>query len=81
LVSRRLPGAVVKNEADVLARVARILTDSTIVSVDGETLKIKVNSILVHSDTIGAVELARSIRNLIAASGVELAPLSAQQSS
>jgi lactam utilization protein B len=41
-------------------------------------LKVEVNSILVHSDTAGAVELARSIRRLIESSGVDLAPMSAQ---
>ena len=78
LVPRRFPGAVVKNEADVLARVSRILTDGTVVSAEGEILKVEVNSILVHSDTAGAVELARSIRGLIESSGVDLAPMSAQ---
>jgi UPF0271 protein len=78
LVPRRFPGAVVKNEADVLGRVSRILTDGTVVSAEGEILKVEVNSILVHSDTAGAVELARSIRRLIESSGVDLAPMSAQ---
>lgn len=78
LVPRRFPGAVVKNEADVLGRVSRILTDGTVVSAEGEILKVEVNSILVHSDTAGAVELARSIRKLIESSGVDLAPMSAK---
>jgi 5-oxoprolinase (ATP-hydrolysing) subunit A len=78
LVSRKLPGALIKKEADVLARVARVLADGTIVTIEGETLKIAVNSILVHSDTPGAVALARSIRELIGISGAELTPLSSQ---
>lgn len=76
LVPRRLPGAVIKAEADVLARVARVLDDRTIATIEGEVLKIEVNSILVHGDTPGAVALAQSIRSLIASSGGELARLS-----
>ncbi len=78
LVPRRLPGAVVKNERDVLARVAQILNNRTITSIEGDTLRVEVNSILVHSDTPGAVALAQSIRKLIVESGVDLAPLSSQ---
>lgn len=77
LVPRRLPGALIKAEADVLARVARVLDDRTLVTIEGDILKIEVNSILVHGDTPGAVALARVIRSLIEASGGMLAPLSA----
>ena len=78
LVPRRLPGAVIKNEADVLARVARVLDDRTIRTIEDKTLTIEVNSILVHSDTPGAVALARSIRTLVEKGGARLVPLSAQ---
>lgn len=78
LVPRKLAGAVIEDKAAVLARVARVLADSTIETIDGESLKIEVNSILVHSDTPGAVALARSIRELIVTSGGELTPLSLQ---
>lgn len=78
LVPRRLPGAVIRNEADVLARVARVLDDRTIRTIEDKTLTIEVNSILVHSDTPGAVALARSIRALVEKGGAKLVPLSAQ---
>ncbi len=78
LVPRKLAGAVIEDKAAVLARVARVLADSTIETIEGETLKIAVNSILVHSDTPGAVALARSIQELIVTSGGELTPLSLQ---
>lgn len=76
LVPRKLPGAVVREEAEVLARVMRVLRDGTVATIEGETLKIAVNSILLHSDTPGAVALARSIRGLIRDSGGQLSPLS-----
>lgn len=76
LVPRKLAGAVIEDKAAVLARVARVLADGTIETIEGETLKIGVNSILVHSDTLGAVAMAQAIRKQIIAVGVELCPLS-----
>ncbi len=74
LVSRGLPGALVKDEASVRARVRRFLTDRTVEAIDGTALEMPARSILVHSDTPGSLELARIIRNEIEASGATLAP-------
>ena len=76
LVSRQQPGSVIKDDAIVLARVRQVLDDQTITTIEGERLKIEMNSILVHSDTPGAVNLARSIRSLIETEGGSVVPLS-----
>lgn len=77
LVSRRLPGALIADEAAILARVARVLDDRSVVTIEGETLSIGVDSIMVHGDTAGAVGIARAIRRHIEAGGGEIVPLSA----
>jgi UPF0271 protein len=74
LVSRKLPGALVKDTEAVRERVTRLLTDGTVVAVTGEVLRMKVDSILIHSDTAGAVALARTIRGAIEAAGGVIAP-------
>ncbi|MBB3386612.1 MULTISPECIES: 5-oxoprolinase subunit PxpA [unclassified Rhizobium] len=74
LVARGLPGALVKDEAAVRTRVRRFLTDGTVEAIDGSMLEMPARSILVHSDTPGALELARIIRSEIEASGATLAP-------
>ncbi len=74
LVTRGLPGALVKDEAAVRTRVRRFLTDGTVEAIDGSTLEMPARSILVHSDTPGALELAHVIRSEIEASGATLAP-------
>ncbi|MDK4717522.1 5-oxoprolinase subunit PxpA [Rhizobium sp. CNPSo 4039] len=74
LVSRGLPGALVKDEASVRARVRRFLADGTVEAIDGTALEIPARSILVHSDTPGSLELAQIIRSEIEASGTVLAP-------
>lgn len=74
LVARGLPGALVKDEASVRARVRRFLTDGQVEAIDGTIIAVPARSILVHSDTPGSLELARIIRSEIEASGATLAP-------
>ena len=76
LVPRSQPGAVIKTDDAVLARVARVLADGTIATYDGGTLKVEVHSILVHSDTPGAVMLAKAVRDEITRGGGQVTPLS-----
>ncbi|WEX90922.1 LamB/YcsF family protein [Sinorhizobium garamanticum] len=74
LVARGLPGALVKDEASVRARVRRFLTDGSIEAIDGTVIAMPARSILVHSDTPGSLELARIVRSEIEAYGATLAP-------
>ena len=76
LVPRSVSGAVIKEDAAVLERVRRILDDRTIIAHDGTAIKVAVDSILVHSDTPGAVRLAQAIRSEIIRAGATVAPLS-----
>ena len=61
LIPRSKNGALIKDETEVLKRVRRVLEDKTIIAHDGEKLTIDVHSILVHSETPGAVKLAQTI--------------------
>ncbi len=74
LVARGLPGALVKDEPSVRARVRRFLTDGSVEAIDGTILAMPARSILVHSDTPGSLELAGIVRSEIIASGATLAP-------
>lgn len=76
LVPRSMAGAVIKRDADVLARVRRVLEDRTIITHDGGKLAIEMHSILVHSDTPDAVTLARAINDEITRIGAMITPLS-----
>jgi len=78
LVPRKLPDSVIKDEAAVLARVRRLLQDGTVVTYSGKTLPMKARSILLHGDTPGAVQLARTIRSEIEAAGGRIVPISQQ---
>jgi UPF0271 protein len=74
LVARGLPGALVKAETSVRKRVRRFLVDGTVEAIDGSVIAMPARSILVHSDTPGALELARIVRSEIEAVGATLAP-------
>lgn len=73
LVSRREPGAVVSDPAVVTERAVRFATEGTVVAVDGSVIQAQARSICVHSDTPGALELAKSVRAGLIAAGVRVA--------
>lgn len=76
LVARGLPGAVIKQEDALRARVRQFLRHGTVTTIDDATLAMPARSILVHSDTPGSLDLARIVRSEIEASGATIAPAS-----
>ena len=74
LVSRRLPGAVL-HDADALAeRMLRLVQTGEVESVTGRSVPVQADSICVHGDSPGAVEMARRIRARLEQAGVTLRP-------
>jgi UPF0271 protein len=74
LVPRREPGALVQ-DADVVAdRAVRMATEGVVVAVDGTTLLMPVESVCVHGDTPGAVDLARAVRTALSEAEVSVHP-------
>lgn len=78
LVSRKIAGSVIHDPAAVLERVRRMLTEGAVITHSGKSLAMRPASILLHSDTAGAVALARMIRRDIEASGGEIVPVGRQ---
>lgn len=72
LVSRKEPGAVLSDPDEVAARCVRLATEGTMVAIDGTVLEIQAQSVCVHGDSPGAVELARAVRDGLTEAGVEL---------
>ncbi|HEY2238087.1 MAG TPA: 5-oxoprolinase subunit PxpA [Streptosporangiaceae bacterium] len=73
LVSRREPGAVLSDVAEVTARAVGMVTRGQVTAIDGQQVAVEPESICVHGDTPGAVELARSVRRGLEEAGVRLA--------
>jgi UPF0271 protein len=77
LVSRRLDGAVLHDPAEIARRCVAMATGDPIADVDGGLLVLRPESICVHGDTPGAVQIARQVREALTAAGVDLAPFAA----
>ncbi|WAL69606.1 LamB/YcsF family protein [Amycolatopsis cynarae] len=74
LVSRRLPGAVVEDPDEVVERVVRMAIEGTVTAIDGSVVKVEPQSVCVHGDTPGAVEIALRVRDALLRAGVRLRP-------
>jgi 5-oxoprolinase (ATP-hydrolysing) subunit A len=76
LAPRSRPEAVIHDTERVVERVLRVIETAEIDTVDGAVIPMPVQSILVHSDTAGAVNLAARLRESIVARGGAITPLS-----
>ena len=74
LVSRTQRNAVLSDPEEIADRVSSMVTAGRVVAVDGSTIPITVESVCVHGDSPGAVEIAAAVRDRLVAIGVELAP-------
>ncbi|YCH21329.1 LamB/YcsF family protein [Pseudomonas sp. D1-3] len=72
LVSRREPGAVLHDAAQVARRMLRLVQSGEVEAIDGSVARIEANSICVHGDSPGAIQMAREVRQLLERSGVSL---------
>ena len=76
LVSRREPGAVLHDAAQVAQRMLRLVQTGEIEAIDGSVTRIEADSICVHGDSPGAIQMAREVRQLLERSDVSLQALS-----
>ncbi len=74
LVSRRKPGAVLHDPAQIAERVVRMVQDGAVVSVSGKVIKMRTDTVCIHGDTRGAVEIARGVRHALKDNGIDVAP-------
>ncbi len=76
LVSRRARNAVLDDLDEIADRVASMVTAGRVGAVDGSTITVSVESVCVHGDSPGAVQIATAVRDRLIAEGVTLAPFS-----
>ena len=74
LVSRRLPGAVLHDADAIAERMLRLVQTGGVESITGRSVPVQADSICVHGDSPGAVEMARRIRARLEQAGVALRP-------
>ena len=75
LRSRKLDGALIHDPEAAAERAVRIARDGVVIAYSGEEIPLQVDTICVHGDTSGAVEIVKAIRQRLAEAGVEVAPM------
>ena len=76
LVSRSKDGSVLHDVDEVADRSLRMVREGKATSIDGDTIEVDAESLCIHGDTPGAVEMARVLRQRLDAESVTVTPLS-----
>jgi len=76
LVSRGIEGAVIKDPERVAERALKMALENKVTAIDGTVIELRAETLCVHGDTPGAVQLVKSIRELLEAEGVTVEPMS-----
>ncbi|MGU3502311.1 LamB/YcsF family protein [Mycobacterium sp. C31M] len=74
LVSRREPGAVLHDAEAIAQRVLTMVTEGRVNATDGSEIDISAESICVHGDSPGAVQIAAAVRRQLEAAAVTPMP-------
>ena len=75
LVSRRQPGAVIKNPQAVSERALQMVQEGVVIAADGTTIPLEAQTLCVHGDNPEAVALVKGIRQALEADGVAVTPM------
>lgn len=70
LVSRREAGSVLHDAEVVAKRMLQLVVEGGVTSIEGLFTPVHADSICVHGDTPGAIEMARQVRQLLEAQGI-----------
>lgn len=72
LVPRSEPGAVIHDPALIVARTVHMVKEGTIDSRHGVPIPVQIDTVLLHGDTPGAVDLARQIKSALEAENITI---------
>lgn len=75
LVSRKTPGAVLHDVEQIRLRLKSVLETGSVRTIEGETLTLNFQSICVHGDTRGALEIVQAVRAVCEETGTVVKPL------
>jgi UPF0271 protein len=76
LVSRSMAGAIIEDSKLVAKRAVRMVKERRILAINGHEVEFdKVHTICVHGDTLGAVDLARAVKEALLAAKVKVMPV------
>ena len=76
LVPRSQPGSVIHDVDEVTSRSLRLASEGKVTASDGNDIDFAADTICLHGDTPGAVEMAASVKSTFESSGIQVKPLS-----
>ena len=75
LVSRSKPNSVIHDVDEVVERSIRMITEGKVEAIDGSTITYDADTICLHGDTPGAVDLAKKLKNEFENASIEITKL------
>mgnify|MGYP003316779220 CR=1 FL=1 len=75
LVDRSKEGAVISDPDEVVQRSLQMVIDGSVTSISGERIPIEADTLCMHGDTPGAVEIAKNIKTTFEEHGVRIIPM------
>ncbi len=75
LVSRKLPGSMIHDKNEAIARVKKMVLEGKVVAIDGNEIPIAADSICVHGDNPEAINFVSQIRDSLKEENIVLKPL------
>ena len=75
LVSRSTPGSVIHDTNEVVERSLRMVRDGKAKAINGDIIDVQADSLCLHGDTPGAVEMARALKQALEDESIEIKPL------
>jgi UPF0271 protein len=75
LLSRRLPGAVIKDPVQVAERALQMAKEGSVIAVNGTVVPLEAQTLCVHGDNPSAIDLVKGIRSSLEKDGVSVLPM------
>jgi len=75
LMSRAIPGSVIRDPTVACENVVKMVTQQTVTAHNGKTIPCRIDTICVHGDEPTAVDVAHAVRKGLEAAGIEIVPL------
>lgn len=80
LVPRSIAGSVISDRDECVSRALKLALEHRVETFDGPTIEVAADSLCIHSDSPGAPELARAVRDALEGAGVTVAALGTRAS-
>jgi len=75
LRSRRLSDALLTDPEEAAAQALQVVQKGSVIAADGTSISLRADTLCIHSDTPGALEIAAHVRRRLEQAGITISPL------